>query len=56
MSDFHVTAEQRKRLLAGDEGPLDFPLMLDKKGKALPAPCKEGDVYVLAWQRAALVL
>lgn len=50
MSDFAVSQAQRRRLLAGDYGPLDFPYEVDKQGKPLPPPCKEGDVYVLSWQ------
>lgn len=44
MSEFQVSLEQRRRLLAGDLSPLDF----DTK----PYGCEPGATYVLSWSKA----
>jgi hypothetical protein len=48
VSDFSVTATQRRRLLEGDYTPLDFDVK--------PFGCEPDAVYVLAWRRAEATL
>lgn len=44
MSEFQITAAQRRRLLEGESSPLDFEIK--------PHGCEPGAVYVLSWSKA----
>ena len=58
MSDFQISAGQRRQLLEGNYRPLVFQGVMDPDNPAerLPHGCRVGAVYVLAWKKAAATL